>query len=62
MLSLSEAEKLLNEAGVPFSVVKTSPRSTKFCLQNDCLFVVRQSFCEDECRLVVAAKMGKEVR
>ena len=62
MMPLTEAEKLLNDKKIPFSVVRTSPRSPKFHLMDDCLFVVRQSVIDDELRLVVAAKMGKEVR
>ncbi len=61
MLRLSTAEKILTDANIPFKVVKILPRSKKFQLLDDCRYVLRQSFDDGVCHLVVAAKMGKEV-
>lgn len=61
MLRLATAEKILTDANIPFEVVITLPRSKKFQLLDDHHYVLRQSFRDGVCHLVVAAKMGKEV-
>jgi hypothetical protein len=62
MLPLTVAENVLTAEGIPFVVIKTSPRSNKFQLLDDCQYVLRQSIHDSVCHLVVAAKMGKEVQ
>ena len=62
MLPLAVAENVLTAEGTPYVVIKTSPRSNKFQLLDDCQYVLRQSIHDGVCYLVVAAKMGKEVQ
>ena len=62
MFPLTVAENVLTAEGTPYVVIKTSPRSNKFQLLDDCQYVVRQTMQNGVCHLVVAAKMGKEVQ
>ncbi|NMC33219.1 MAG: hypothetical protein GYA36_12300 [Veillonellaceae bacterium] len=62
MLPVAAAVTVLKEAGHTVRLVETAPCSNKFPLLGDCQYVLRQTFSEGVCYLVVAAKMGKEVQ
>ena len=62
MLPVAAAVKVLNDAGHTARLVETAPCSNKFPLMGDYQYVLRQTFSEGVCYLVVAAKMGKEVQ
>lgn len=61
-LPLSDAIRVIENAGRRYTITKTAPDRVKGELYQDCLYVLRQT--EDNegvCHLIVAAKMGKEV-
>ncbi len=62
MLPLATALDTLRVQGIAVEYNTTRPRSKKFNLLDE-NFVVRVKWIgEEKCNLVVAAKMGKEVR
>ena len=60
--SFEEAERLLREAGVPYTVERTRPTRHFFPVDDARLYVVRVLMDSDgSCRLTVASKQRKEV-
>ena len=59
---LEEAERLLREADVTYTVERTRPTRHFFPVDEEKLYVVRALMCPDgSCRLTAAAKQRKEV-
>ena len=59
---LEEAEQLLREAGIVYTVERTHPTRHVFSVDEEMLYVVRALICPDgSCRLTAAAKQRKEV-
>jgi hypothetical protein len=62
LLPLATALRVLDERQIPVQVQIARPRSKKFPLLDDHIVVRAEWTIEEKCNLVVAAKMGKEVR
>ncbi|SFL72693.1 hypothetical protein [Pelosinus propionicus] len=58
--SLYVAEKQLNEAQIPYTVIVTRPTRHISDLSENCFYVIRQQFNNGVYHLVAAAKMGRE--
>ncbi|MCE5284753.1 MAG: hypothetical protein LLG02_02745 [Pelosinus sp.] len=59
---LHEAVELMETLDVKYTVTVTEATSKKFLRQEDCFYVIQQHVSNDgSYKLIVAAKMGKEV-